>query len=327
MSGANGGNGASGVSGTSGANGAAGATGSSGTSGSSGASGSSGTSNAAPSSQACCGGTNNCSVFDGGNSNAVTSSAHSFAAGDANVVCSSNCSAIGSGSGNRIHGGSWNAIGGGSCNTICCGYGLGQSSSNKSVIAGGRYNCIFSGTRSVIAGGGQGTMYGATDSAIISGKTSGTNYTMTVVLSGSSLNSAGDYRTTVAYLSKGGGSFKIAHPDPSKNKTHELWHTFVESPTRGENIYRFKVKTTNCVGVVELPDYYKYLNNNDHVHLSPIDKFMSAYAFVNSTQTQIEVVSNEDGEFDLFLFGTRKDNFMYEHWKGAERLIDDEGED
>ena len=164
-------------------------------------------------------------------------------------------------------------------------------------------------------------------SAIISGKTSSTNYTMTVVLSGNGLASAGDYRTTVAYLSKGGGGFKIAHPDPSKNKTHELWHTFVESPTRGENIYRFKVKTTNCVGVVELPDYYKYLNNNDHVHLSPIDKFITAYAYVNNTQTQIEVVSNEDGEFDLFLFGTRKDNFMYEHWKGAERLIDDEGED
>lgn len=37
-------------------------------------------------------------------------------------------------------------------------------------------------------------------------------------------------------LSKGSGSFKIAHPLPEMNKTHNLVHSFVESP-KAENLY------------------------------------------------------------------------------------------
>jgi len=41
-------------------------------------------------------------------------------------------------------------------------------------------------------------------------------------------------------LSKGSGSFKIDHPLPSKTETHNLVHSFVESP-QANNIYRGKV--------------------------------------------------------------------------------------
>ena len=42
-------------------------------------------------------------------------------------------------------------------------------------------------------------------------------------------------------LSKASGCFSIAHPDPAKNSTHKLQHSFVESPTEGDNIYRWQV--------------------------------------------------------------------------------------
>jgi len=41
-------------------------------------------------------------------------------------------------------------------------------------------------------------------------------------------------------LSKGGGSFRIAHPHPTKKYTHDLQHSFIEGP-QCDNIYRGKV--------------------------------------------------------------------------------------
>ena len=46
-------------------------------------------------------------------------------------------------------------------------------------------------------------------------------------------------------LSKTAGSFQIAHPDPCKNQTHDLFHSFVESPTAGDNLYRFEVESVD----------------------------------------------------------------------------------
>jgi hypothetical protein len=326
VSGANGGNGVSGGSGVSGANGAAGAGGTSGTSGSSGVSGANGSNTSAPSSQALCGGCNNASVYDcqGGSAN-VLCTCHSFVASGFNFVCQlAHCSSA-SGYVNGIYCSSASAIGGGYTNRICA---CTVATSNANAIGGGGYNCILCANCSAIAGGKTNQIANAPAyAAILGGYGNFSRYSYTVVM-GNNQTAAADYTTSVEYLVKQAGAFKIPHPDPSKNKTHELWHTFVEAPTKGENIYRFRVKTTNCVGTIELPDYYKYLNNCDQVHVSPIDIYASAYAYVNDTQTQIDIVSNEDGEFDLFLFGTRKDNYMFEHWKGAERIIDDNiGED
>ena len=52
------------------------------------------------------------------------------------------------------------------------------------------------------------------------------------------LNSSLDLNV-VGALSKGSGSFKIDHPLPAKTKTHNLVHSFVESP-QADNIYRGK---------------------------------------------------------------------------------------
>ena len=52
-------------------------------------------------------------------------------------------------------------------------------------------------------------------------------------------------------LSKGGGSFRIRHPHPSKKYTHDLQHSFIEGP-QCDNIYRGKISLTSGSATVNL---------------------------------------------------------------------------
>jgi hypothetical protein len=118
-------------------------------------------------------------------------------------------------------------------------------------------------------------------------------------------------------LSKVSGSFKIPHPDPSKTNKF-LQHSFVEAPTAGENIYRHTITTTNCSSSLELPDYYKFLNGNDQVFVTPKNHFGSAYGIINQEQTCVSFCSNCDGEYNVLIIGTRKDKEAQKYWKGTE---------
>jgi hypothetical protein len=135
------------------------------------------------------------------------------------------------------------------------------------------------------------------------------------------LNSIGptNNSTAVYGLSKTGGSFRIKHPDPSK-PNHHLIHSFVESPTAGDNIYKYRVSVQGGKASIELPSYYKFLNCNDHVHVSPTKHFGKGYGVMDQQQTKVELVADTDGEYDVILIGTRKDKAVQNHWKGVERL-------
>jgi hypothetical protein len=120
-------------------------------------------------------------------------------------------------------------------------------------------------------------------------------------------------------LSKSSGSFKIPHPDPIKAECGKfLKHSFVESPTAGDNIYRFNVTTSNCSASIELPDYYNLLNNNDQVWVSAVCHFGNAYGVINNNQTALSICSNADGEYNVLLIGTRKDKLALDAWNGTE---------
>jgi len=122
-------------------------------------------------------------------------------------------------------------------------------------------------------------------------------------------------------ISKVTSTFRIHHPDPSKRLSHNLVHSTVESPTAGDNIYRFKTKTKNGVAKIDLPSYYKHLNCNDQVWVTPVDSFSHAWGSVNQNQTEINISSDSDAEFYVLLIGTRKDELGKRGWKGAENLI------
>ena len=136
---------------------------------------------------------------------------------------------------------------------------------------------------------------------------------------------AGTVKVNGAF-SKASGTFTIPHPDPSKNDTHYLQHSFVESPTRGDNIYRWTVTVSDNEHVIELPDYYQYLNEDDMVWVSGVDNYGKGYGVVNEDQTTLTVYTDSDGEYNVLLIGTRKDETAVKNFKGIEVLkpVDDD---
>jgi hypothetical protein len=119
-------------------------------------------------------------------------------------------------------------------------------------------------------------------------------------------------------LSKGSGTFLIPHPDPAKTETKDLQHSFVESPTEGDNLYRWSVEVTNSKSVIELPDYYRHLNKDDMVWTSPVRHFGNAYGVVTPDQKCLEVCATQDGCYNVLLIGTRKDPIATRNWTGIE---------
>ena len=119
-------------------------------------------------------------------------------------------------------------------------------------------------------------------------------------------------------LSKGSGTFRISHPDPDKNEKYYLQHSFVESPTRGDNIYRWQVDVKEKQHTIELPDYYKHLNENDMVWINAVKHFGKAYGEVNVEQTELTIHTDTDGLYNVLLIGTRKDEVATKSFAGVE---------
>jgi hypothetical protein len=106
-------------------------------------------------------------------------------------------------------------------------------------------------------------------------------------------------------LSKGSGSFDIPHPIPSKKKTHRLRHYFVETPSAGGNIYKYKIECVAGENLLKLPTYFEYLNKNTLVWVSPFRHFGRAYGEIMGNFVKIECESS--GTFNVLIFGDRKD--------------------
>jgi hypothetical protein len=121
-------------------------------------------------------------------------------------------------------------------------------------------------------------------------------------------------------LVKTGGCFVIPHPDPTKSKIYELGHSFVESPTAGDNIYRYVVCTCNNKASLELPDYFKYLNKNETMKIAAVDHFGKMYGKIDVTQSCVDFCSNFDGKYNVLIFGTRKDAAAEFAWNGVEQI-------
>jgi hypothetical protein len=216
-------------------------------------------------------------------------------------------SSIFAGQSNTLNGGVDNVIAAGTNHTIC--------NSNVSIIAGGTGNVIsgagnafISGAYNCICGGNAVSVWGQFNSS------GGSSFSATLgqYLTGSS------YYTTVEEWLKLGGSFAIPHPDPTKKKYSTLWHSFVESPTEGDNIYRYKICAQNCSASLSLPEYYKYLNKNDQVLVTPTNHFGTAFGVVDNTQSCVNFTTNQDGEYDVLIIGTRKDYDATKHFNGVE---------
>jgi len=106
-------------------------------------------------------------------------------------------------------------------------------------------------------------------------------------------------------VSKGSGSFDIPHPIPSKKKTHRLRHYFVETPSAGGNIYKYKTECKEGENLIKLPTYFQYLNKDSLVWVAPFRHFGRAYGEVMGNFAKI--VCEKAGTYNILIFGDRKD--------------------
>ncbi len=158
---------------------------------------------------------------------------------------------IGAGSGNAASG-YVSFVGGGSSNIVSQSYSatLGGLCNNNngsfSMTWGGGYNGISTGIS-------WGTILGGLYNSVQTNRA----------------GTGGSYLTASTYayfefnaIDKVSGSFTITHPDPSKEANWLLYHSFVEAPTAGDNIYRYEVTTCNCLESNTLSPEPKKLHSN-----------------------------------------------------------------
>ena len=120
--------------------------------------------------------------------------------------------------------------------------------------------------------------------------------------------------TITGALSKGSGTFRIPHPNPELSQSHYVQHGLVEAPTRGENLYRWQADFISGSKILQLPDDYKHLNENDMVWVNLVNHFGNGFGEVNKNQTQVNVVVNMTGKYNVLCIGTRKDDVAKNAW-------------
>jgi hypothetical protein len=186
-----------------------------------------------------------------------------------------------------------------------------------SSVGGGLQNCA-TGEYGVVLGGQQALATGYVSASVGAHQAQALgSYTGLI---GTDRQEYGGYSDFAYYISKDAGSFRINHPDPAKTDTHLLYHSFVESPTEGDNIYRYEIQTCDGKASLDLPSYYKFLNKNDQVWVTPVNHFGNAYGIIDQSQSCVSFCSDTDGKYMALIIGTRKDPHSQNYWNGAERI-------
>jgi hypothetical protein len=181
----------------------------------------------------------------------------------------------------------------------------------------GKGNVIQNTVRSSILGGGSNNITGFNDAFVV----------------GSNINA---YANNAAFvenlyvignLSKATGTFRINYPSEELAASTDLVHSFVESPTAGENIYRFSwfYDEKNPVPIL-LPEWFPLLNNVSpsrtgvamiQVWCNDVNGFGLAYGIYNEEKNWIDMYSNSNGStFHVLVIGTRIDEAAVEAWDG-----------
>lgn len=120
-------------------------------------------------------------------------------------------------------------------------------------------------------------------------------------------------------FSKGSGSFKIPHPLPEKNETHNLVHSFVESP-QANNIYRGKVTLVDGSATINLDTEstmtegtFVLLNRDIHCFTSNESDWDAVRGSVSGNILTIECQNpSSTATVAWLVIGERHDQHMYD---------------
>ena len=115
------------------------------------------------------------------------------------------------------------------------------------------------------------------------------------------------------------GSFKISHPLPEKNETHNLVHSFVESP-QANNIYRGKVTLVNGSATINLDTEstmtegtFVLLNRDIHCFTSNESDWDAVRGSVSGNILTIECQNpSSTATVAWLVIGERHDQHMYD---------------
>ena len=170
----------------------------------------------------------------------------------------------------------------------------------------------------------EGRAYGIYTSAF--GGTSGTATGIYAFATGAATNYAGYFQGNVhiaGTLSKTAGSFDIPHPNLEKPKNTRLRHYFVETPSAGGNIYKYQINCKMGENILELPDYFDYLNKDNLVYVTPFKHFGIGYGEVIDNNCIVNV--NQNGIYNILIFGDRKDELAIKEFNkyGIEYINND----
>ena len=71
---------------------------------------------------------------------------------------------------------------------------------------------------------------------------------------------------------------------------------------------------------IVLPDYYKFLNKNTQIWVTPEEGFGIAYGKIDENEEIVTIFANSDMKFNVLIIGTRKDKDAVQNWNGIEIL-------
>jgi hypothetical protein len=224
-------------------------------------------------------------------------------------------------------------------------YALGNSAQQESAVAVGAYALAAMGkgaaaSHNIALGYSAGRCYNGGCNCYggnyniyigIFSKPSSYNHNCQVVIgayaigNGSGTFTAGASTNNYSYFCgafvKSSGYFRITHPNPKK-KDKFLYHSFVESPTAGDNIYRWSFNVCGCEHRFKLPNYYKYLNECNMAWVYPADHFGEGHAKLDEEKENLIIKTNKDGCYNVLVIGTRCDTAAVKAWTGIEVDMD-----
>jgi hypothetical protein len=177
------------------------------------------------------------------------------------------------------------------------------------------------GERVGLIGLAEGGLNNAGVNANATSQAGSTAYGIYASASGGGTNYAGFFNGDVnvlGNLSKGGGTFKIDHPQDPANKY--LIHSFVESPDM-MNIYNGNVITNvNGNAIVTLPSYFESSNKDFRYQLTVIGKDARAYVLDEIANNQFSIKTSEPNtKVSWQVTGIRNDA-----WANANRVVPEE---
>lgn len=113
-------------------------------------------------------------------------------------------------------------------------------------------------------------------------------------------------------LTKGSGTFDIQHPI---KEGYRLRHSFVESPNRGDNLYRYNVLVEKCKEyTLCMPEYFNHLNDTVQVFVRPIWHFGIGYGTEDKSGNAIKIVCDTSGMYNILIVASRCDIHAVNGW-------------